>query len=218
MIIGARVRWKHLDDKGKPVVPIDGFVVNFERASSSAWAALILQDDGTFQTAAAADLVVVRMPSTSLLSEASCVGDLGGTDPAPAEIGPPNPEPYWVDVFEDYLDAKFPGLETYGGGPIERIKAMLDSVANLIDCVSTEVPGFERVEGEQPGDHAARLIRELKNELLTTGEGKARAEIALAPAVETIARLEKDLAAARKKSKPRGPAGPGEDKPPEESK
>lgn len=214
MIIGALVRWKHLDDKGKPVVPLEGYVVTFERASSSAWSALVLQRDGTFQTANAADLVVLEMARSGPLE----IEPPKLTLEALAEIGPPidpvEPEDdeslQALENFETYLDGKFPGLESYGGGPIDRARAMLDSVANLIDCLGTEFPAYDRSEGEQPGDHAARLIRELKAELIAIAGQRDRAEGALKTATDTIAKLEKDLAAARKKNKPKGPAGPGE--------
>lgn len=200
-MIDAYVRWAHLKEDGTPVIDAAGVIVALEK-SSGTWNALILKYDGTFVQANPADLIVIKMPENRLDFESFHLGvspDLrfGSNDAAESQA---------LDNLETYLDGKFPGLD-YGGGPIERVQAMLDSMANLIDYVSTEFQQFSRNEGEQPGDHVVRLLREIVTETSALVDKKNA----------DVAALKSELAALKKKHRPKGPKGPGEE-PTEEQK
>lgn len=205
-MIDAYVRWAHLKEDGTPVIDAAGVIVALEQRSGGAWNALVLKYDGTFIQANPADLVVTKMPENRLDFETFKLGEppvLNFEQVDEARLTDDAESTLALENFETYLDGKFPGLESYGGGPIERARAMLDSVANLIDCIGVEFPGYERhvALGEQPGDHAARLIRDLKAELLNVSGNAEKTKA-------TIEKLEKELSAARKKNRPKGPPGP----------
>lgn len=130
-MIGSRVRWRHLNDDGKPAVDLDGVIVAIERGGTPAkWSLLVRESDGTLTEADPGNVIVVESESDDVWQNMRTGLRMFGhelhDDMKPSgECGESCESLAALDKLDGFLDATFPDVENFGGGPIERAEALL---------------------------------------------------------------------------------------------